>query len=238
MEVEASNGVNTGQLLFYTKNGSSLLERIRIDQSGKIGMGTSFPSSLLHVNGSITITDGTEGSGKVLTSDATGKGVWQTPTSPSRVRSVVVDPNDIDLTYSSGVTKTTIGGWGRPCLSLPDGAFAQFQSNIPIPSDWNGTSSFTIEILYSSPSTSGNFYVTIGNSNVGLNVNAASPTSSTSYSAAPSSTAEGLMELSHVMFSSATDRMIQIYIRRDGANASDTSTQPMRIYGFRLKYMD
>ncbi len=44
-----------------------------------VGIGTSTPSEKLEVNGSIKITDGTQGAGKVLTSDANGKASWVAP---------------------------------------------------------------------------------------------------------------------------------------------------------------
>jgi len=44
-----------------------------------IGVGTTTPTEQLEVNGSIKIIDGTEGAGKVLTSDANGKGAWENP---------------------------------------------------------------------------------------------------------------------------------------------------------------
>lgn len=49
--------------------------------NNKTGIGTSTPDERLHVAGSIKIVDGTQGLGKVLTSDANGKATWQTPTS-------------------------------------------------------------------------------------------------------------------------------------------------------------
>ncbi len=47
-----------------------------------VGIGTSIPSAKLHVNGNIKITDGTQGAGKILTSDATGLASWQPPPAP------------------------------------------------------------------------------------------------------------------------------------------------------------
>ncbi|HRH33521.1 MAG TPA: tail fiber domain-containing protein [Catalimonadaceae bacterium] len=44
-----------------------------------VGIGTSSPSEKLHVVGSIRMVDGNEGVGKVLTSDANGKAIWQSP---------------------------------------------------------------------------------------------------------------------------------------------------------------
>jgi len=45
--------------------------------SGKVGIGTTDPATKLDILGSIKINDGTQGNGKVLTSNANGKGSWQ-----------------------------------------------------------------------------------------------------------------------------------------------------------------
>jgi hypothetical protein len=49
--------------------------------SGNVGIGTLTPDALLHVAGQVKITGGSPGTGKVLTSDADGLAVWQTPAS-------------------------------------------------------------------------------------------------------------------------------------------------------------
>ncbi|MNU12745.1 hypothetical protein D3C71_07760 [compost metagenome] len=51
---------------------------------GKVGIGTTTPSTKLEINngttnGAIKIVDGTQGAGKVLTSDANGLATWQAP---------------------------------------------------------------------------------------------------------------------------------------------------------------
>ena len=43
------------------------------------GINTSTPSANLHVNGTFKVTDGTQGDGKILTSDGTGLASWQPP---------------------------------------------------------------------------------------------------------------------------------------------------------------
>ncbi len=53
------------------------VSKINITPIGYVGIGTLIPSEKLEVNGSIKITDGTQGAGKVLTSDAAGKATWQ-----------------------------------------------------------------------------------------------------------------------------------------------------------------
>jgi uncharacterized protein (TIGR02145 family) len=50
-----------------------------------VGVGTNYPDVNLHVNGTFRITDGTEGDGKILTSDAEGLTSWQDPPPPPPV---------------------------------------------------------------------------------------------------------------------------------------------------------
>ncbi len=51
--------------------------RMVIRQSGNVGIGTINPGAKLGIAGDIQIVDGTQGAGKVLTSDATGLASWQ-----------------------------------------------------------------------------------------------------------------------------------------------------------------
>ena len=45
--------------------------------SGNVGIGTAAPGAKLDVGGQVKIADGTQGTGKVLTSDANGLASWQ-----------------------------------------------------------------------------------------------------------------------------------------------------------------
>ncbi len=51
---------------------------------GNVGIGTGIaaPTAKLHVNGTLKVVDGTQGVGKILTSDATGLASWQPPPPP------------------------------------------------------------------------------------------------------------------------------------------------------------
>jgi len=47
--------------------------------AGFVGIGNAAPTSRLHVTGGVRIEDGTQGAGKIFTSDATGNGTWRYP---------------------------------------------------------------------------------------------------------------------------------------------------------------
>jgi hypothetical protein len=72
---------NGGGIFFRTVPQNSVaqsIERLRIDENGNIGIGTSAPTAQLHTTGSVLLAGaGTPGAGKVLTSDASGNATWQ-----------------------------------------------------------------------------------------------------------------------------------------------------------------
>lgn len=64
-------------LRFGTKNTVKML----LDSVGRLGVGTQTPAYTLDVTGQFRLTNGTQGAGKVLTSDANGVASWLTPAS-------------------------------------------------------------------------------------------------------------------------------------------------------------
>jgi hypothetical protein len=86
-------GINGGMLRYQTDalgadhvffagaNSTTSNELMRIKGTGNVGLGTTNPTEKLEVNGKIKITDGTQGNGKVLVSDANGAGTWTTTNS-------------------------------------------------------------------------------------------------------------------------------------------------------------
>lgn len=65
-----------------------------------IGIGTNSPTARLHVNGDVKITDGTQGDGKVLTSDANGLASWQ---------NAAYTTNDRILVKFNGISDSLMG---------------------------------------------------------------------------------------------------------------------------------
>lgn len=70
----------------------------------RVGIGVANPANKLHVNGGVTITDGTQGTGKVLTSDAAGNSTWNYPLTPTK------EGNYTSFFYLANSTNYTYNG--------------------------------------------------------------------------------------------------------------------------------
>ncbi|MCB9191009.1 MAG: hypothetical protein H6603_07230 [Flavobacteriales bacterium] len=68
-----------------------------------VGVGTSLPTANFHLDGSLRIENGTEGAGKVLTSDNIGNATWQQPTPSITYHSLVGS-------YASDIRNMTVYG--------------------------------------------------------------------------------------------------------------------------------
>lgn len=102
---KVDNGKN---LILENKTGNHL---VTVLDDGKVGIGTETPTAKLEVKGSVKIIDGTQGAGKVLTSDANGEARWETINQTVNVNnfntfsiSSVVDPNILGYIPSSTAT--------------------------------------------------------------------------------------------------------------------------------------
>jgi len=110
--------IGTAMEFVTTANGTTAPQvRMKIDQTGNIGIGTSTPGAKLEVAGQIKITGGTPGAGKVLTSDGVGLASWATVGGFSGTGNRAVATNgsgalttvattDTELGYVSGVTSS------------------------------------------------------------------------------------------------------------------------------------
>ncbi|MCD6595058.1 hypothetical protein J7L68_05210 [bacterium] len=186
---------------------------------------------------SIQITNGAA-NGRVLSSDASGNATWQ---SPSRTRSILITPGMIDLSICvAPPTKINKGGWNVPCLEFANNVIQQIRFIMPIPSDWDGSSSFTFKVLWSSPAVSGNVRFSSSWAPVALNENTSTPSfSAGDLLVSPSAVAEGLVETTVMTITpDAADKFISIRIRRDGSNSTDTIENVMHMFGVNITYND
>lgn len=111
------------------KNIFSVYGNSSIAFDGNVGIGTTTPSAKLEVAGQVKITGGTPGAGKVLTSDASGLGTWQSPELSPWVK------NGSDIYYNSG--NVAIG------TTFPRYNLTIYHANNPLLGFYNSTSGTT-----------------------------------------------------------------------------------------------
>jgi len=100
---------------------ASVPVRMTIAGNGNVGIGEPTPSRLLHVNsataGAVRIVDGTQATGRVLTSDTNGVGTWQ----PVGINNIVGYISNVGVTvdYTTGPYLQT-----GSSITLPPGRYA------------------------------------------------------------------------------------------------------------------
>lgn len=81
---QAQVGINTKNPLHPLSVGSNTNENaVVVTADGQVGIGNSQPEALLDIKGKLKLTDGTQGTNKILTSDANGFATWGAVMSPS-----------------------------------------------------------------------------------------------------------------------------------------------------------
>jgi len=146
-----------GHLLFYTGNNSgNLTEKMRIEDTGDVGIGVTNPSATLDVVGSFQYEDGNEANGHILRSDVNGNASWVNPNTV--FTDTDTDNQQIDIFNLSGTTLQ---------LSLQDDGMAtqtvDLSSLSTSDSDW-----FVQATTNNSTNINDNIY-TQGNVGIGLN---------------------------------------------------------------------
>jgi hypothetical protein len=101
-ESHAGQDINTaGRLEFYTKaSGSSITERMRIDSSGRVGIGTTSPQAILHTSKAHGAT--TVGTGLLLADTTAGGGAGTGVAIAARVVNNSVDTGKIEFMFNGG----------------------------------------------------------------------------------------------------------------------------------------
>jgi hypothetical protein len=108
IQLQSGSTINMMDLLGNTK-------MIVNPQTGNVGIGTTAPTAKLDVIGSVKISDGSQGVGKVLTSDASGNATWQNASATGVVFSnmqVYATAGTFTFTIPVGVTKIMVEVWG------------------------------------------------------------------------------------------------------------------------------
>ena len=78
MGVQGTFETNDASAGFHIYDNTAGSQRLVIDKDGDVGINQANPNARLHVNGDVRIVDGTQGAGKVFTSDGNGFASWQT----------------------------------------------------------------------------------------------------------------------------------------------------------------
>lgn len=103
--------------------------------TGKIGIGTTTPSTLLDIesatSGAIKIVDGTQGEGKILTSNVSGIATWKEKTATA-IEGSGVNPTGLPLSFlgTSDFKYTMYSVDVPPGRSIVSAGFVLYQANI------------------------------------------------------------------------------------------------------------
>ena len=103
-----------GLFTFGGAAASDLKERMSILDDGNVGIGTTNPTAKLEVAGTVKIADGTQGTDKVLTSDAAGNASWQSIGSKAGYKycKQITQSGTGSFTVPAGVTEVMVELWG------------------------------------------------------------------------------------------------------------------------------
>ena len=99
--------------------------RLTVLENGNVGIGNNNPDAKLRVNGSVKIVDGTQGSSKVLTSDANGLASWQTPTGKAMILA-----NEAPVIYDATQGTKYHYVWGQSFTSSETSAGLLFPTTV------------------------------------------------------------------------------------------------------------
>lgn len=127
---ETVGGTGTATRIAFWDSSNSLSSNSNLywdNTNNRLGLGTSSPSAQLHTTGSVRFAGaGTPGSGRVLTSDASGNATWQDGTAHSHAT----------LSQGTGISTFSYNGTSSATISLTNtgvtaGTYGNSGGNIP-----------------------------------------------------------------------------------------------------------
>jgi hypothetical protein len=145
-------GTLTNHKFFVRTNDAT---RMVFDINGNvgIGIGTTSPTAKLEVNGTVKITDGTQGAGKVLTSDASGLASWQSPAGGGSA--VVLDKSTTTVSVTGTLSETIVYSKLISANTISSGDILEIMARFS-KTGVTGTGSFQYKIYFNtSPSIGG-----------------------------------------------------------------------------------
>nr|WP_228403426.1 hypothetical protein [Chryseobacterium sp. RU37D] len=190
LEVQSNEPVGTNSIFSISQARN---QEVTVLANGNVGIGTISPVARLDVAGNVKIADGTQGVGKVLTSDANGLASWQPAASTTDTniynidgtlaanRTVTLGNSNLNFN-TNGFGKVGIGT-GSPVAKLDvagnvriadgtQGVGKVLTSDANGVASWQPAASTTDTNIYNTDGTlAANRTVTLGNSNLNLNTN-------------------------------------------------------------------
>lgn len=120
---------------------------------GHVGIGVVSPQARLHVGGKLMITDGSQGAGKVLTSDANGLASWQPAVRDAYFEHYLMGAPDFVVPHDTETTlHFSIQRWNKSILYL-NGTITvamtglyHFDVYAPVPWDFNNASRISLRV--------------------------------------------------------------------------------------------
>lgn len=128
----------------------------------------------------------------------------------------------------------------RSCIDLPDGNNdnIELSVSVPVPANYTGNG-IRIRVLYTFTDLTGDISMSLGARGNDLGSDLTPFTGGGSQTVSPPSALNELQEITQFVSGFGLDanaRLLQILVRRQGANAADTNTGAFRIFGIALEY--
>lgn len=143
---------------------------------GNVGIGTLAPAAKLDVAGTVKIADGTQGAGKIFTSDANGVGAWQAPPFKG-IMTLIESANQTALTGIPAGSTSPLQNFTQATNSIVGATFSSATDIVFLP---QGT--YEVSVSYELTATAGaatvqinSYFIDFPNNGTTMRVHANSP---------------------------------------------------------------